>query len=247
MARRSRASGYCLKAAAQRTRGNQNISSKIHAEVFNDNQKSTIPNLTRINFRPPTLKFIDNRLHRCNYAGKIPVDKSKNSILVCNWVVAIPPRNPRHHFLNFLQANRGTVIFPRLPRTLINSDATRYPWTRIFPGGAPCTRTHTRTQPTNVRPRSGKPHTASRMNIADIMLLYFITRVHRMRYADSFPACILHQPVQATTCTRAREPPATCTRCTSSFMQPGFGFRPCHSGISPYALPRDSADSRNTL
>lgn len=30
---------------------------------------------------------------------------------------------------------------------------------------------------------NGKPHTASRMNIADIMLLYFITRVHRMRYA----------------------------------------------------------------
>lgn len=30
---------------------------------------------------------------------------------------------------------------------------------------------------------NGKPHTESRMNIADIMLLYFITRVHRMRYA----------------------------------------------------------------
>lgn len=85
---------------------------------------------------------------------------------------------PRKHHLALLIScsNDAWSHHPpsKVSRTLINPDATRYPWTRIPPGACDSLR---------LGLCNGKPHTASRMNIADIMLLYFITRVHRMRYA----------------------------------------------------------------
>lgn len=155
--------------------------------------------------------------------------------------------------LNFLFERRGcgTTIRPRFPRTLINPDATRYPWTRI-PAGACTPLTNTRALITL------RLACVTENRVADEYRGYNVTVFHYQSTPDalcngSFP-CILHQ--SAGPVTRLPRPPDTLAShhlasprfcISSSFMRPGFGFRPYHSAISPYALPRDSAESRNTL
>lgn len=147
------------------------------------------------------------------------------------------------HF-NFLRPDRGTVIGFRLLRTLINSDAMRYPWRRIQQAGDARTRSSCTARLCVTTHRVA----ASRLNIADIMLLYFITRVHRMRYAGSFPR-ILH--ISPASRLRASAPPSRSTRPRSlyillyaaRFRLPAPPFR----NITLRAHPPDSADSRNML
>lgn len=87
------------------------------------------------------------------------------------------------------------------------------------------------------------------MNIADIMLLYFITcgapdasrspvpayPATALSHSLSLPLPLLFLSFSSASSFLSLVAHPLVAFCISSFMRPGFGFRPRHSGISPYA------------